>query len=239
MAFYEKLSTYYDELFPLRESRLSFVLSNLLKPDVLDIGCATGDLAIALSKNDYTLTGIDLDEDMIKIAKRKINNNKIIFKVENMLNIKSIFKNESFNSILCLGNTLVHLKDLVEFIVFFKSIRTLLKNNGIFIIQIVNYDRILKKEIRTLPDLKRDGLLFERKYVKKKEKDNLEFIGILTIDKNEKKLVSTEILYPLTSQELKECLIEAGFINIKVFGDEKHSKFTEESPAIIAVIKKT
>jgi len=51
MAFYEKLSTYYDKLFPLRESRLSFVLSNLSKPYVLDIGCATGDLAIALSKS--------------------------------------------------------------------------------------------------------------------------------------------------------------------------------------------
>jgi len=87
--------------------------------------------------------------------------------------------------------------------------------------------------------LKRDGLLFERKYIKKKETDNLKFIGTLTIDKNENKIVSTEILYPLTSIELKNCLNKAGFKNIKIFGDEKHSKFTEESPAIIAVIKKT
>ena len=239
MDFYEKLSTYYDQLFPLRELRLSFILSELSKQSkTLDIGCATGELAIALSNEGHLMTGIDLDEEMVDIAKNKIKNSKtdISFIAENMLNIDSIFKTAEFDTVLCFGNTLVHLKDPAEIVKFFRSIRSILKQGGTFILQIVNYDKILKNNIRTLPDLKREGLLFERKYKNITNLKNLEFVGTLTVGKN--KIVNTEILCPLTSVELQKALIDAGFKDIKLYGDEKHSEYTVESPAIIAVVKK-
>ncbi len=241
LMFYEKLSTYYDQLFPLREMRLSFILSNLAEHNnnILDIGCATGHLAIALSKKGHSLTAIDLDGDMIRQAEQhaKDTNQKILFKAENMLNIEQNFKPERFDTVLCFGNTLVHLNNPEEITDFFKSVNNILKKNGTFILQIVNYDRILNNNITELPDLKKKGLYFERKYKKIVGSKNLEFIGTLTIEKNNV-ISNTEILYPLNSNELKRSLIEAGFDRFQLYGDEKHSKFTKESPALIAIIKK-
>src|SRR5699024_8288425 len=39
---------------------------------ILDIGCGTGDLANAISKSGATVTGIDMSQSMIEVARRSI-----------------------------------------------------------------------------------------------------------------------------------------------------------------------
>ena len=39
---------------------------------ILDLGCGTGLHALELSKRRYTLTGLDLSEEMIKIARENV-----------------------------------------------------------------------------------------------------------------------------------------------------------------------
>lgn len=54
MALYENIAEFYDEIFPLKQTRLDFIASFLENnSEVLDIGCATGELALALSKRGW------------------------------------------------------------------------------------------------------------------------------------------------------------------------------------------
>ena len=72
MALYEKIAEFYEEIFPLKQTRLDFIdyfLKNSSR--ILDIGCATGELALALTKKGHHVVGIDLDEKMIELAREK------------------------------------------------------------------------------------------------------------------------------------------------------------------------
>ena len=73
MSLYKSIADFYDEIFPLKSARLSFVSSLLDKSalDILDIGCASGELAFALAKKGHQVVGIDLDRDMVELAREK------------------------------------------------------------------------------------------------------------------------------------------------------------------------
>nr|MBC8452812.1 methyltransferase [Spirochaetota bacterium] len=64
-TFYATLSEYYDEIFPLSKSTENFILQELANRKqlrILDIGCGTGSLSIALSRSSLVkaVTAIDL-----------------------------------------------------------------------------------------------------------------------------------------------------------------------------------
>ncbi|MCP4147277.1 MAG: class I SAM-dependent methyltransferase [bacterium] len=245
MTLYEKISTYYDVLFPLKKTRLDF-LSTLLDSNasILDIGCATGELPLALSQLGHTLTAIDLDDDMISAAKEKslLKNLPINFHTKDMTDIND-FHPASFNHTLCFGNTLVHLANPTIIESFFKKVLDLLKENGSFILQIVNYDKILD-EIKnasrhtSLPLIERESLTFQRKYFYDNATHHIKFTGTVTLKDSGSVIESNESLYPLTSTELKTALLNAGFQDIQLFGNESKAPYSPQSPALIAVAKK-
>mgnify|MGYP001551496975 CR=1 FL=1 len=236
---YQRLSDYYDRLFPLRESRLSFISSRFDENvrSILDIGCATGELALSLSNLGYRVSGIDLDPEMIRIARKKKGEQKgnPVFQAGDMTGIATIFNSDIFDRILCFGNTLVHLRDRNAILQLIEDVYHLLRKKGEFIIQIVNYERILAGTVKDLPPIEREEIRFTREYTL--QQGRIHFKGSLII---EKQTVTSheEILYPLTATELTENIAATGFSRIELFGDEDGSPFSPDSPALIVVLKK-
>jgi glycine/sarcosine N-methyltransferase len=79
METYDPLAAYYEEIFPTERARVDFIDSCVRskirkrsgKVRLLDIGCATGELAEALTHRGYLVEGIDLNEEMVRRAKRR------------------------------------------------------------------------------------------------------------------------------------------------------------------------
>ncbi len=168
MSFYQEIVKAYDEIFPLNPKQLSFIegmYKALAGKTMLDAGCGTGSLAIALGRRGAAVKAFDLDADMIDRAKEKcpqaIN---VQFKKGDLSRIGELYPNEVFNLIYCLGNTLVHLSGLEELEHFVSSSRNLLKREGKLLLQVVNYDRILSSNIDALPTIESDHYIFERLY---------------------------------------------------------------------------
>ena len=91
MSFYESFAIYYDDLFPAGKDKLSFLNQYISKPSqILDIGCATGAISLNLAQSGHTVTGIDLDEGLIEIAFKKVENDSIEFKQMNMLDVSRL-----------------------------------------------------------------------------------------------------------------------------------------------------
>lgn len=241
-SLYESIAAYYDEIFPLKKTRLSFV-SSLLKGEdlsVMDIGCATGELALALSEKGHDVVGIDLDRAMVERAREKATDRGLEteFLVKDMSAIGTDFMPSSFDAVFCLGNTLAHLENPAKMDAFFRAVLTVLKDGGLFALQIVNYQRVLDNEITELPRSENDRFTFRREYVYEEEKHRIRFHGGVRVKSSGVLQGSVEILYPLTFEELNAALTNAGFSKKQFFGNENKAPYDKDSPALIAIARK-
>ena len=72
-----------------------------------------------------------------------------------------ILQFSAFDGVLCFGNILPHLPDEVAIHRFFSSVYQSLHNDGVFIVEVLNYDRILAEKKQTLEIKKRISLFLE------------------------------------------------------------------------------
>jgi glycine/sarcosine N-methyltransferase len=238
MRIYDLIADNYSAIFPPDKNRVSFIKSICPPGDVsiLDVGCATGDIAIELANSGYDVIGIDLNSKMIDIARRYIKNplDKIEFHVMNMLDIEKL---GIFDLILCFGNTLPHLQSETEVNKFFAAANTCLHDNGAFIFQILNYDKILSEGKIDFQIVENDSFIFRRNYTFPDNgmiSFNIEFkdreTGRVYSD-------STDLL-PLRQKQLLALLDEAGFKTTHVYSDYDMTKSDLQEYASIYVAEK-
>ncbi|KNF09499.1 methyltransferase domain-containing protein [Gottschalkia purinilytica] len=245
MGFYEELSKYYDIVFPTSMMTVKFISDRVKKHSkILDIACGTGNYSIELSKLGYKVDGVDLDDEMINNALNKANENnlKINFKAGDMRDIHNILKDESYDMVFCIGNSLVHLQSLKEIEELIKNIYQITRENGKIIIQIVNYDRILDFNIDYLPTIsdKDKGIEFIRKYDYDDKDKKVYFNTELVVKRDERKESYTNSipLFPLRVSELEDILKNIGFKRIELYGSFKEDKYTKDSFHTIVVAEK-
>ena len=218
----------YDEIFPMTEKRKYF-LDRLIENNskVLDVGCSTGkDSNYLANKKNCDVSALDFDSDMIKFAKQHVKN--VNFKTLNMMNIGREYEDTIFNYIICLGNTIVHLKD-EELEIFLLQIREKLILNGQFIIQLLNYDRIQSKMIKELPTIDTPNFLFKRKYEFLDDK-SIKFTTSLKckhIDGINNDELGNVILYPIYTDRINKLSMRLGF-SVQHYGDFDFTEFDME-----------
>lgn len=245
MDFYSNISRYYDEIFPLNHAQADFIGSYFPLPshnvNILDAGCGTGVLAIELARRGFNVHAIDSDSQMIQsamIKKEKLNlSGSPIFDEADMRLISQKFIPGTFNAVISFGNTLVHLLKSEDIISFADGAKRVLKENGFFLLQILNYDYILNNNIGKLPVIENDSVIFER-YYDFRPKDLLSFITRLTV-KSDGRIYHNEIkLNPLGRDNLTEILTNSGFRDLEYFGDFSGQPLQENSLTLIAAAKK-
>jgi len=228
--FYNTIREQYDYIFPLNKKQVEFVMNEF--PDsnskLIEIGCANGKLTNALK--DYDIRGIDLEQSFINTAKQRYKG--IQFDALNMLELDTL--DETFDGIICFGNTLVHLemKDIETFI---SKCYSSLKSGGSLLIQILNYDNILDNEIDELPLIDNEHIRFERTY---EIGDRLKFVTELTVKTDNERIKNAIYLTPIRKAELEEILISAGFDDIKYFGSFAKTPLKDNSLPLVASCKK-
>jgi len=227
MSFYDQISRYYDDIFPLNEQKLLFLKKSFQnKNTLLDIACATGAYVNKLTIQGFDVTGIDLDDNMIKIAKIKYPLNN--FLVMDMMDIDQL---EMYDGIYCIGNSLVHLRNEEQITKAISVMFNDLNLNGVLVLQIINYDRIINQNINHLPTIKNEKIEFIRNY--ESDKEIIKFNTELKV--NNKKYFNSVNLYPLRKSALVTILETAGFRNIECFNGFQEKPFDEENSMALVV----
>ena len=240
MGFYEQISKYYDYIFPVGGAQLDLIKSSAGNPPkrLLDVACGSGGYSEALAKSGYSLVSIDLDEKMVKLAGEKAVNGQLDMEVLkcDMGNIADTVPG-SFDCIFCIGNSLVHLGSIEEIKESLMQMRTKLLAGGSLLLQIINFDRILKYGISSLPEIEVSeiGLKFTRKYRRDEVSNKIHFDTILTVEgkRDFEKFENSVELLPLKSTELIRLMKEAGFGRVEVYGDFNLSSFTVDSYLLV------
>lgn len=242
MTFYQSISEYYDHIFPLNRMQLDFIKAatgTAADLSVLDIGCGTGSLSIELAGIFSKVTGIDPDISMLNKAKDKAKgkHSNLHFSPYGMLELRQKFGAASFDTLVCFGNTLVHLDSNDNILSFLQQAKHVLKTPGKLLIQIINYDRIIDQNIKGLPSIENECIKFTRKYVYHPKENLLDFETILTIKADKREIRNTIHLYPIRQVELLQLVRQSGFSDIRVWGNFKREALAQESiPLVIEAL---
>ncbi len=234
MDFYQVLSRYYDDIFPLKEQQRDF-LRRLIEREgiksVLDVGCGTGPVCLELSDWGLDSVGIDLSQEMVEIAngKAEARGSHARFIQADMLDLSGV--KGRFDGVLCLGNTLAHLstEGLVE-----QALEQFAAKGKNLLIQVVNYDRILAKKIAELPEIRTPDLKF-RRYYKHLPNGLIEFS--MQVEKGPDKASGVNILAPLTKERLEQAFSSTGWEAAGWWGSFGGEVWSPDSPATIVAAK--
>jgi len=221
-TFYNSVSVYYDKMIDFDsalQKRKAF-LSSFLDKDcktIADVGCGTGVDSIALSQLRLEVSSFDPSSEMINtaISNSEKHNCKIKFYNHSADEISKTFYNK-FDLVVTLGNTFANIPiSKIE-----KSVGRLfklLKKDGRVLIQILNYEKILREKERIVNITKRDGEYFIRFYDFGKKDLTFNILRFNADQTTKKELISTKI-FPYTSKELKSIFKRTGFKSIELFG---------------------
>lgn len=242
MDMYTRIAEQYDLLFPLDAQVVSFLEQELASLEIpfdryLDIGCASGSLLSAFSGKFHRLYGLDLDPALLSLAAKKLfptDTNKTELLEAGMTELDTLFPEEEFSVITCMGNTLPHL-ELPEFGSFLERVSRHLEGGGVFIFQVINYDRILDQSLRGLPTLERGEVTFNRYYSLPKANGRIDFDTILTDPEAELEIENSVELTPVRKRQLEEYLYGVGFTRARFFGSFSGEQWTPESFLTIGV----
>ncbi|WP_347840672.1 class I SAM-dependent methyltransferase [uncultured Draconibacterium sp.] len=227
-SFYTSISRYYSDIFPFNPMQLAFVkakLKTLEEKTILDIGCATGELAFQLASQGAKVTGIDLNADLLQQARQNRKHQNLSFLMGNMLELKNDFSHRQFDAVLCFGNTLVHLNSEKEVLQMLQNARAVLKPGGQLLLQILNYDYICSHPVRELPIIETDAIKFIRYYNFSDDTDLIGFETRLEIKAENRTVANETPLLALKSAALKTLIKNAGFKNIQVYANFKQEAF--------------
>lgn len=165
MSFYQELSWYYDEVFTVTADEMSFVKDRLKgRRKILDLGCGSGNKTELLAESGRLIVGLDLDPAMIELARSRHLAPGLEYRVGDLTDFAREFPPASFDALLCLGNTLPHLAEPGQLSRFMEQVSAALAPGGDLLIQILNYDHILDDQVRELPRIETERLVFYRNY---------------------------------------------------------------------------
>lgn len=240
--FYTSIAPHYQYIFPFNPAQIEF-LKHVLPYNgarVLDVGCATGELAFALTHFGFPTWAFDFDGQMIQMALRSKSEDDMfpVFEQVDMRLIGEHFPESYFDTVICFGNTLVHLLSAEDVQTFIDASFKVLSSEGKLAIQILNYDYILDQQIKTLPLIENEEVHFERDYEFSSDSNLISFNTKLTVKSTGQEIKNTTQLLPIRKTELQDCLEKAGFTQIEYFGNFKAEPLTETSLPLIVTASK-
>lgn len=221
---YQHISKYYNQIFPKNEKLHQFVLNYAKKnANAIDLGCGTGRLVHDLFLYPMNVLGIDLDHSMIDFAKNTYPDS--MFKSIDM--IGALKDEQMYQLMTCIGNTLPHLNQ-IEINNFFSLVKKRLSKDGFLIIQLLNYDLILRKKPSELPIIKNDEFIFKRLY----HYDEKHILFQTVLETSFGTTEDTNTLYPYRKKDLIRMFDLHGFTyefydeKLEVIKDLDHTHYT-------------
>jgi len=130
------------------------VLAAAPSRQVLDLGCGSGEHTRFLKSLGCDVTGVDASPSQLEAARTADPGGRYV--QASLMELGSTIE-AGQGGALCVGNTLPHLSEEAEVRSFFSGLAGILLPGAPFLLQLLNYDRILDRGERTFPLVLRSG----------------------------------------------------------------------------------
>jgi len=161
---FELFAKYYDLIYRDKdyEREVTFIeeiFKTFHKPKkILEIGCGTGNYTKILHRKGYEITGLDISENMLKIAKKKCACDFLFG------DIRDVSINDKFDACIAMFSVMGYITENSDIVKALSNIHRHLDPNGLFVFDVWNGLAVL----RILPELR----------VKEVENDEIKILRI-------------------------------------------------------------
>lgn len=210
---------------------------------ILDLGSGTGEHARFLASKGFDVVGVDLSPAMIEKSRSSTSGGSVQFVSGDMRDVASVVDGQ-FGGAICLGNALPHLTEPDDLSRLTASLRRVLQPGGVFVTQILNYDRFERKNERALPiSFLPDGIIFLR-FMDLQADGRVVFMPTILRQQSDAdppiELVASQRveIRGWRRHQLEDVLFAAGFTKVDVWGSYTKQPFDpSESRDVIAVAR--
>lgn len=238
---YEKFAYDYDEFGPIEEylgdekTFLNKIFSEHGVRNVLDCACGTGQHLLMLAQSGYKVWGSDYSKSMLEVARKNLQerNYSIPLRQCDFRFLEQAF-DITFDAIVCLTNSLPHLHTDEDLLTALRSMKNRLNKNGLLVLtQGTTHFTLSLPSIEVVvnrPD-------FSRIFVKERN-DRFQIIHVLDLFHSAQRLESNQydIVYRiLLDEDYRRLLPQAGFTNIRIYGDYDMNSYDNNSWRLIVV----
>jgi len=210
---------------------------------LLDTACGTGWHAITLAQKGYTAAGCDASPQMIEHARANGGNARVNVRFE-VADFDRLDKfSETFDAVLCLGNSLPHLFSQEALVAALRQMRGRLHPGGVLILHNLNYDMRMKKKPRffaangsalalvwRFADYGPDFITFHTALFEGKTD------GVDQQSVSWSVQVNSTLQRPLLQKDLDEALARSGFGALQHFGGLDGSPFEKEKSGDLVIV---
>ena len=238
---YEEFAYDYDEFGPIDEylgdekTFLNKIFSEHGVKNVLDCACGTGQHLYMLAQSGYNVWGSDYSKSMLEVAHKNLQkrNYDIPLHQCDFRCLEQKF-DVTFDAIVCLTTALPHLHTDEDLLLALRSMKNRLNKNGLMVLtQGTTHFTLSLPSIEVVvnrPD-------FSRIFVKE-HNNQFQTIHVLDLFHNAQRLESNQydIVYRiLLDEDYKRLLSQAGFTNVRIYGDYNMNSYNENSWRLIVV----
>lgn len=212
-----------------------------LATSLLDLGCGTGGHSIHWAGLGYNVVGIDSAPDMIEFARQRAEKEELDaeFQCFPMTDFASRIQLK-FDGIVCVGNNAAHLLEPAHVKRLFSESVQSLKDTGVAVFHLLNYQRILEHKRRDFPAKSRR--VDDKEYLFLRYYDflspYLEFHFVVAVRENNEWTSKSYQLkhYPWKKEELIPLAKEAGFTQIMTYGGYDFSEFDPDTSSDLLLV---
>ena len=191
------------------------VSKNKIK-NILELGCGTGNYTELLLKQGYSVHGVDLSEDMLKLAEKKLTSKNFNFSLIKS-NVKDFQLNKKFDAAFMLFDVINYITNDKDLNQTLSNIKNHLNKDSLFVFDFWNSEAVLKDLFKqTFTTLNHKGKEIIRLNTRDldKEKNTIDVTSrVIVFDKEKVIKDFTEVhnLKPYSLSELKNALENNGF----------------------------
>lgn len=176
---------------------------------VLELGCGTGRFTALLAADGYEVTGLDLSEAMIKVAKKKPFGKRISYVCSDMRNFNLGRKFDVVISVCDSMNYLLNNDDMYN---TFLSVGKHLEKGGFFIFDLKTETFYEKLGNNIYSDERNFGRYYWENEFDKETGDNFYYLSFFIKSMGKYKLYEEEhTQHVFTGTDIRECAAKAGF----------------------------
>lgn len=195
---------------------------------ILDLACGKGRHSIYLNKLGYQVTGVDLSENSIAIAKES-SNETLQFKTHDMREPM----NETFDAVFNLFTSFGYFDTHEDNIKTLKAIKESINEYGFGVIDFFNADFIIENLVAE-ETKEIDGITFNIK----RSVENKKIIKEIRFEDKGESFFFTEKVSAFTLADFEAMMEEADIYLLEIFGDYKLRKFYKsQSERLILLFK--